>query len=136
MAPALESFSIFSIWIVLRGVSLGTMISFHPSFKAMSAALSMRLDEIPLAILARAPIEQGDIIQAFNLKDPDATGEKKSCSSSNVMFLSFMLKSTPSSFPILRAVLVAQRKTLSDLERNNATFKPIMAPLAPVIPTK
>ena len=74
VAPARESFNIFSRCMALSGVSLGTSINFPRSFNIQSAERSIRLKETPEAILPRVPMEQGDITIVLFNADPLARG--------------------------------------------------------------
>src|SRR5688500_11953970 len=53
-------------------------ISFRLSFRMTSAARVIRSEDVPLAMRASVPIEQGAMIIVLNCPEPDAKGARKS----------------------------------------------------------
>ena len=68
----------FSRWIADSGVSRTTSTSLRRSFSMTSAARPTRSSEIPWAMRARPPVEQGMTTIASQPADPDANGARKS----------------------------------------------------------
>jgi hypothetical protein len=64
----------FRRWSVLSGVSRGTRMSLRRSFRATSAARETRSSEVPAAIRASVPIEQGMMTVASHTAEPLANG--------------------------------------------------------------
>ncbi len=73
-APACDRRSMFSRWMVEKGVSRTTRISLRRSLSATSAARSIRSSQIPLATEARVPVVQGQMTTASGGFEPLATG--------------------------------------------------------------
>ena len=69
--PARDNFSMFSSWILLIGVSLGTIMSLRRSFSVTEPARVITLSPIPQASFASVVIEQGTITIASNLWLPE-----------------------------------------------------------------
>ena len=76
--PSLEIFNIFSICVVLRGVSLGTIINLRLSLRATSATRVMEFDAYAFAIADRVFMEHGIITAPSNLNEPLFTDAVKS----------------------------------------------------------
>lgn len=64
----------FSRWILENGASRGTSTSGRRSFRATSAARSMRLLQAPVATADRVPVEHGQITMALGALEPEAGG--------------------------------------------------------------
>ncbi|MNO61405.1 hypothetical protein D3C76_520520 [compost metagenome] len=64
----------FSRWMLENGASRGTRISWRRSFRATSAARSIRLLQAPLAMAESVPVEQGTTTIAEGAPEPEATG--------------------------------------------------------------
>ena len=73
--PILANFAILFKCIAFKGVSLGTNIKFLFSLITTSAALLIKLSDIPLEIAAMVFILVGTIIIPFVLNVPLAIGE-------------------------------------------------------------
>ena len=80
LAPIRASFSMFSKWISLKGVSRGTSTRVRRSLRMTSAHRSRRLPEFPAAMRERVPMLQGQITMASGAFEPLATGARKSFS--------------------------------------------------------
>ena len=68
----------FSRWIVESGVSRTTSTSLRRSFIMTSAARPTRSSEMPWAIRASPPVEQGMTTIASQPAEPEANGARKS----------------------------------------------------------
>ena len=72
MVPAVESRSMFSIWMWLKGVSRGTSISGRRSLSITAPARVSRLSFTPAASLPSVSIEQGMMTIARARNEPEA----------------------------------------------------------------
>ena len=68
----------FSRWISDSGVSRTTSTSLRRSFSITSAARPIRSSEMPCAMRARPPVEQGMTTMASQPAEPEANGARKS----------------------------------------------------------
>src|SRR5690606_41622804 len=74
VTPRLDSLCMFSRWMLERGLSRGTRISWRRSLRATSAARSIRLLLAPQAIADSVPVLQGQTTMAEGAPEPEATG--------------------------------------------------------------
>src|SRR5690554_2318606 len=68
----------YSKWIADSGISRGTTISWPRSLITTSAARSIKVSLLPVAIALKVPVEHGHTTMRLGADDPEAMGENHS----------------------------------------------------------